>query len=260
MPFQFRAVQRIILDFHGVDVLLVVVTFGRRHIVIDQFLASLAQAGCLSVGTDGTGLQILNPLFKRSNGHFVEFVHADQIVFGEDALGQLVDDSILLLGGNLQLVACMYSLKRASTVVEIIVSLADIEIEDANRIDFFDFVVAVAQGNVFGDGFGHSIENTFQVIQLAGVLHFHNNDFPFAVKRFDIHAVELVFSGLLVALAFQQFEDGHFLVQEHSEEAFQYAEVSFLTKEALYCPVEADVFVLFHHIVYCYYLVNKGIS
>ena len=81
---------------------------------------------------------------------------------------------------------------------------------------------------MFGDGLGHAVENAFQIINLPRVLHLHEYDFSLAVLGLDVHAVELVCFGQLVALTFQYFHDLRLVLEEYGEQPFQHGEVGFV--------------------------------
>ena len=97
---------------------------------------------------------------------------------------------------------------------------------------------------MLGDGFRYSIEDAFQIIQLARVLNLYDDNFILAVACLDVHTIELIRSRLLVALAFKNLDDIDFFSQKNGEETFQHTEVRFLSQKAFDGPVETDVFVL----------------
>ena len=93
-------------------------------------------------------------------------------------------------------------------------------------------------------GLGHPVEYALEVVQLAGVLHLHDDNLPLGVGGLDVHSVELVVLCLLVALALEYLHDFHLLADEHGEESLQHVEVGLLAEQPLYGPVEAYVPVL----------------
>ena len=107
----------------------------------------------------------------------------------------------------------MYSHESILPVVQIVVSLANVKIEYADGIYFLHFGVEVSQFDMFCDGFGYTEEDTFQIVYFPCVLHFHDDDFVLAVPCLDVHTVEFVVFLLLVAFAFQYFNDADRLVQ-----------------------------------------------
>ena len=97
--------------------------------------------------------------------------------------------------------------KSILTVVKIVVPFAEIKIEDADGIDFLYFGIEIAQFDMFRDGFRHTEEYTFQVIDFPCVLYFYDDDFVLAVFGLDVHTVELFVFPLLVTLAFQYLDN-----------------------------------------------------
>ena len=70
----------------------------------------------------------------------------------------------------------MHAHKCVPAVVEIVGSLAQVEIKDVDGIDLFDITVALAQRYVFGNSLGHTIEDALQIIELCSQLDFHYDD------------------------------------------------------------------------------------
>ena len=97
---------------------------------------------------------------------------------------------------------------------------------------------------MLSDGFGHSVQYTFQIIKFTSVLYFHDNDFILTVSCLYIYPVEFIIRILLISFAFQYIDNGYFLAQEHGEESFQHVEVRFLSQQAFDSPIKTDVFVL----------------
>ena len=95
--------------------------------------------------------QVVEPLLQRGRRHLVELVYADEKVLGEDLFGCLHLDDIFLLCCNLQRVAGMYALEGSLPVVEVVSTLAEVEVEDADAIDLLYLVVLVAELYVLGD-------------------------------------------------------------------------------------------------------------
>ena len=54
--------------------------------VVQLFVRLPEPRGC-RVGTDMHVFQVIDPFFKRGGGDLVEFVYADEIIFGEHILG-----------------------------------------------------------------------------------------------------------------------------------------------------------------------------
>ena len=119
----------------------------------------------------------------------------------------------------------MHAHKGVLTVVQVIVALADVEIENADGVHFLHLGVKFSQFNMLRDGLGNAEEDALQVVYLARVLHLDDDDFILAVACLDVHTVEFVIFTLLVALAFQYLDDADRLAQQHGEETFEHAEV-----------------------------------
>ena len=99
------------------------------------------------------------------------------------------------------------------------------------------------------DGFCHTVEHPFQVIQFPCLLYFHEYDFIIAVACLNVHTVELVVAVILVALALQNLDDVHRFVDQYSYESLKHAEVSLVAQHALGGPVKSDISVVVFHIV-----------
>ena len=233
--------------------------FRPVHIVINQFTACLFQSGSFRIGADDAGFQILYPLLKRGDSHFVELIHTNQEVFGEDFGRQLAHDGILLLSGDLQKIACMHAHKGILTVVQVIVALANVEIENADGVYLLHLGVKFSQLDMLRDGLGNAEEDALQIVYLARVLHLDDNDFILTVARLDVHTVELIVFTLLVALAFQYLDNADRLAQQHGEEAFEHAEVGFVAQQALHRPVKTYISVFLYH-NFCFFCLRTKVS
>ena len=78
-------------------------------------------------------------------------------------------------------------------MIQIILTDADIEIKDADRIDLFHLIVSVAQMDMFGDRFRHPVKDTFRdnkarVCSVSLLIMISS----FAVQRLDVHTVKLI--------------------------------------------------------------------
>ena len=144
----------------------------------------------------------------------------------------------------------MHADEMVLPVVEVIAPFAEVEVNDADGIDFLDFAVGLAERDMLRDGFCRAIEQAFQVVNLTGVLHLDDDDVSLAVLGFDVHTVELVVFVLLVAFAFQNFDNLGLVIEKHGEESLQHAEVGFVAEQPFDGPIEADV-VVFSHSAKC---------
>ena len=99
----------------------------------------------------------------------------------------------------------MHTYKGVAAMIEIIGALPQVEIQDVDGVNFLDFVVMLSERDVLCDGLGHSVENTFQVVELCGKLHFHDDNAAFGVLGLDVHTVVLVIPIFLVSFTLQDF-------------------------------------------------------
>ena len=137
----------------------------------------------------------------------------------------------------------MNAYKTVLTVIKVVLALTQVEVEDTDGIHLLYFHVAFAKRDMLGNGFSHAVEYAFQVVNLTRVLNLDDDYLALAVAGFDVNTVELVVYSFLVRFALQYLIYGHFLAEEYGEEAFQHAEVGFLTEQSLDRPVKTDVFI-----------------
>ena len=133
-------------------------------------------------------------------------------------------------------------------MVEVVGTLAEVEVENADAIDLLHLVVLVAELYVLGDGLCHTVEYALQIVEFPCELYLHDDDFALGVLRFHIDAVELVVEGVLVAFTFEYLVDMYLLVQKYCDESLKHAEVGFIAEHTLGCPVEAYIFVFCHDV------------
>ena len=146
----------------------------------------------------------------------------------------------------------MHSFEGCLSVVEVVGSLSQVEVEDADAVHLLHLVVLVAQLDVFRDGLCHAVEYAFQVVEFPCELYLHDDYLSLGVLCLDIDAVELVVEGILVAFALENLVDVYLFVEKHGDEPFQHAEVSLVSEHTLGCPVEAYIFVFCHsHLLVC---------
>ena len=224
-------------------------SFGIAHRHVQQFVPCLLKSWGGGVILDAVVLQVVEPFLYRRGGNIVELIDADDIVFWEHVLRYGHSDFISLLCVNLQPVTRMYPLEYGLSVIEIVASLAEVEIEDVDGIDLFHLVVFVAYLNMLGNRLGNTVEHALQVVQLSCELNLNDDDFFLAVLCLDVYTVELGISCLLVALALQQFRDDNLLAQQYGDEPFQYCKVSLVAQHALHCPVKSHISVFCLHVI-----------
>ena len=219
-------------------------TLGIVHLHIAQALLRLGQSGRGRVVTYVAVLEVVEPFLQGRRGHLVELVDADDVIFGEDVLRRDHADGVLRPRVDDQPVLGVHADELVLTVVEVVRTLAQVEVDDADGVDLLHLVVLVAQPDVLRDGLRHAVEDALQVVQLARLLDLDEDDLALRVARLDVHAVELVVGRLLVALALEQLHDGHLLVEQHRHQSLQHGVVSLVAQHALGCPVKSDI--LFH--------------
>ena len=240
-----RAVDDIVLDAEVVAITVVGLLLGLVQGEVLQVFADRIQSRGGGVLLDFAVLEVLDPFLQRGHGDLVELVDADQVVFGKDVSGQVGQDSVLVADGNLQVVVGVDPDEVGASVVEVFLALTEVEVEDADGVDLLDVVVALLASDVLGDGLGDAVEDAFEVVALAVVLDFDEDDLVLAVAGLDVDAVGLVVLVVAVAFAFEDFEDADGFVQQDGEEAFEDGEIGLLAQEAFDGPVEADVAVGF---------------
>ena len=151
----------------------------------------------------------------------------------------------------------MHACEGGLSVVEVIGTLPEVEVEDADGIDFFHLVVLVAQLNVFGDGLRHAVEDALQVVELPRELYLDDDDFSLGVLSLHIDAVELVIEGVLVSFTLENFFDVYLFIEQYRDKSLQHAEVCLVAEHALGGPVEAYILVLCHSVLFVWYLSAK---
>ena len=99
--------------------------------------------------------------------------------------------------------------------------------------------------SLIGAAFARTVETLGALLVLAGaaliVLYFKAKKRGLPVSI--VGGVILVVLGILVALALEQFDDGHLLVEQHRHQPFQHAIVGLVAQHALRSPVESYVLV-----------------
>ena len=131
-------------------------------------------------------------------------------------------------------------------MIQVIGTSPQVEIQDIDGIYLLNLIIFLAQDDMFRNGFRHSIQDAFQVIELACQLNLHDDDFIPAVLCLDIHTVELIVGIILIALAFQEFNNMNTFIQENGHKTFKHPEISLLPKDALGGPVETNNPVILH--------------
>ena len=112
-------------------------------------------------------------------------------------------------------------------VIQIVTSLSDVEVENADGVDFLHLIVRFTQRDMLGYSIGNAIKNSLQIIKLAGVLYL-DDDLILTIACLDVHTVEFIFNRQLIAFTLQNFQNSGFLTQKHGEETFKHVEVCLL--------------------------------
>ena len=203
-------------------------SFLNVHRVIFQLLASLSKSGSSSIRTNSSVFQVLHPFIQRSSSHLIKLVYADKNVFRENFGGHTGNDGITLLNIYLQLVTGMYTYKVILPMVQEIASLSYVKVEDTDGVDFLHLIVSITQRDMFGDSLCHSIKDTFQIIEFAGILYFDDDNLVLTVACLDVNTVELVIGSLLISFTFQYFDNRDFFTQKYSKETFKHTKIGLL--------------------------------
>ena len=127
----------------------------------------------------------------------------------------------------------MHAGEMILSVVEIIRTYTEIEVNNADGVDFLYLLITFTQRDMLGDGFGHAVEDTFEIMYFAGVLDFDDDDLAFAVQCFDVYTVELVAGTFLVAFAFEDFKDTNLFPKHDCQETVKHIEVGLLAQQTV---------------------------
>ena len=142
--------------------------------------------------------------------------------------------------------------------IDVVGTFSQVKVKDADGIHFLYLLVGVAQVNMLGDGLGHAIEDALQVVQLTGVLYFHDDDVALAILGLDVNPVELVVLSLLVPLALKNLDNLDGLIEKYGQESLQDTKVGLLSEQPLDGPVETYVLVSkFCHVIVLHYLLQR---
>ena len=136
--------------------------------------------------------QIVKPFLNRCGCHIIKFIDTNDIVFRKDVLWNGHPYLIGFFCVYFQLVSCVHTRENGFSVVEIVTTLTKVKIEDIDGVHLLYLVILVTYLNMFRDGFGDTIKHTLEIIQLTSELHFHDDNFTFAVFCFDVNTVEFV--------------------------------------------------------------------
>ena len=145
-----------------------------------------------------------------------------------------------------QRVVGVHAGQRRLSVIQVVGTLAKVEIQDVDAEHLFHVAIAHAALHVFRDGLGHTVQHALQVVQLTTLLNLHQDNLTLRVLGLDVHAVVFVVLALLVRLTLQQFQNGHFLAHQHRDKTLEDGKVGLVAQHVLRCPVKADKSLLTH--------------
>ena len=150
----------------------------------------------------------------------------------------MAHEKLLLPCAEQKFLVRVHPREMRGSMIYVVVSLTQIEINDVYRINFANFYVLFADVDVFGYGLAYPKKHALEVINFAVVLQFDDNKLLLGILCQDIHPVELFHLALLIALAFEDTVDFDVLVQQFAQESFKNAEVGFVAQYAFHCPVK----------------------
>ena len=198
-----------------------------------------------------TSLKKFNPLVKRSLCHFIEIINTQHIIFRKDVarwLGFLLvlrndaEKPLCLVSRKAQcIVRFMHTLEYSFTVVNIILTLAEVEIDDVDRVYLSYFIVFITKSDIVGYSFRHTIQHALEISQFTRVLNFYDKQFVTVVLSKNINTVELVVLVFLITLAFKKLLYRHLLTKQRCEQSFYHLMISLVAQHALHGPVESNV-------------------
>ena len=141
----------------------------------------------------------------------------------------------------------MNSTKFRLAVIHVVLSVAQIEVDDVDTVDLAYLLVAFATVDVLRHQLGRAEEHALEIGKLRLVLHLYQVQRAVGVFRQHVHPVLLVVLILPVAFAFQQFENPDGMTEKGGYQPFQHSEVGFVAQQPLHRPIKSNVS---SHIVY----------
>jgi hypothetical protein len=90
------------------------------------------------------------------------------------------------------------------------------------------------------DDLGSPVKHTLEVICLAGILDFDDDQLTLFVFHENIYPVELVVLGFFISFAFKDLLYFKIIKEQLGKEAFQDVEVGFIAEQPLHGPIEAN--------------------
>jgi len=93
----------------------------------------------------------------------------------------------------------MYPPEPGRPVIDVILPMAQIEMQNAHRDHFDDFAVGMPGAQMLGHGSCRRIQNSMHVVELKVVLNLDDDKLALVVPGFQIEPILLVGSGSAVA-------------------------------------------------------------
>ena len=73
----------------------------------------------------------------------------------------------------------MNTFKVGAAVIDVILSLPQVEINHTDGYHFFDFCIGFAYLDMFGDSFCGIIEDFIEIVRFTGILYFNDDELVF---------------------------------------------------------------------------------
>ena len=184
--------------------------------------------------------EIVNPFIQAAFGHVVEVIDLDDVVFRID----LADHVILKDGGlpaaQREDVVLMDAAELGLAVIDIILAVAEVKIDEVDRVDFPDLLIQLAFLEVIDNELGGGKKRAVEVVPFGIVLQFHDNELVRRGLHQHIQAVALEFFGRHVAFAFQQLPHRQIVAEQGRQKALQNFKIRLVPEHFFHRPVEAD--------------------
>ena len=177
---------------HRVDIVVVGTLLLWSHAQEFQSFLRLLQTRSRRIWADVFILQIAYPLLQRVSGQLVELIDADDVIFWKYVFWRHDPQVFPLMLRQTEHITIVNTSQRGLSVIEIIGALAELEIEDVDAEHLFDVFIVHPASHVLRDGLGHPIEHALQIVDLAYLLDFNQDDLALGVPGLDIDAVVLV--------------------------------------------------------------------
>ena len=230
----------------------IIILFSYGQLIYVQTFAGISQTWSLGCLADFASLQKLDPFIQIVHRQLIKVVHAEQIILREYVSGFAIglaalrdfiteEEFTLSVGEFQDIIRLMESLEHRLAMIYIILSLPQCEIHDIDGIYLAHLVVIIAQTDIVCDHLGNSIEHTVEIGMFTGILYLKDDEFSLLIFCQDIHSVEFIILGLLIALTIQESVNLEFLVQQRTHKAFQHGIVCLVAKQAFHRPVKSDI-------------------